>query len=114
MGGNSSGGGLGGLQRPSSAGTGTSTQHSAYSHPHSHHAGAAGASSGAVHSVGSSYDDVAQRGSVPGFVGAYSPEQRRLRIEKFIEKRGRRVWTKKVKYDVRKNFADSRLRVKVS
>jgi CCT motif len=23
------------------------------------------------------------------------------------------VWTKKVKYDVRKNFADSRLRVKV-
>ena len=36
-----------------------------------------------------------------------------MRIEKFIEKRGRRVWTKKVKYDVRKNFADSRLRVKV-
>ncbi len=24
------------------------------------------------------------------------------------------MWTKKVKYDVRKNFADSRLRVKVS
>jgi hypothetical protein len=48
-----------------------------------------------------------------GWVGAYSPEQRRLRIEKFIEKRSRRVWTKKVKYDVRKNFADSRLRVKV-
>jgi len=47
-----------------------------------------------------------------GFIGAYSPEQRRLRIERFIEKRTRRVWTKKVKYDVRKNFADSRLRVK--
>ena len=31
---------------------------------------------------------------------------------RFIEKRKRRVWTKKVKYDVRKNFADSRLRVK--
>ena len=46
------------------------------------------------------------------FIGAYSPEQRRKRIERFIEKRNRRVWTKKVKYDVRKNFADSRLRVK--
>jgi len=31
---------------------------------------------------------------------------------RFLEKRNRRVWTKKVKYDVRKNFADSRLRVK--
>merc|ERR1711916_37322 len=47
-----------------------------------------------------------------GFIGAYSPESRRKRIEKFLEKRSRRVWTKKVKYDVRKNFADSRLRVK--
>jgi hypothetical protein len=45
-------------------------------------------------------------------VGIYSPEARRKRIERFLEKRKRRVWTKKVKYDVRKNFADSRLRVK--
>jgi hypothetical protein len=49
-----------------------------------------------------------------GYIGAYSPEQRKLRIEKFLEKRSRRVWTRKVKYDVRKNFADSRLRIKVS
>jgi hypothetical protein len=48
-----------------------------------------------------------------GGVGAYTAEQRRKRIDKFLEKRSRRVWTKKVKYDVRKNFADSRLRVKV-
>jgi hypothetical protein len=48
-----------------------------------------------------------------GYIGAYSPEQRRLRIEKFLEKRAKRVWTRKVKYDVRKNFADSRLRIKV-
>ena len=27
-------------------------------------------------------------------------------------KRARRVWTKRVKYDVRKNFAETRLRVK--
>lgn len=46
------------------------------------------------------------------YVGAYSPESRRRRIERFLEKRKRRVWTRKVKYDVRKNFADTRMRVK--
>lgn len=46
------------------------------------------------------------------YVGAYSPESRRRRVARFMEKRGRRIWTKKVKYDVRKNFADSRMRVK--
>lgn len=47
-----------------------------------------------------------------GWVGAYSPDSRKLRIERFLKKRNHRVWTKSVKYDVRKNFADSRLRVK--
>jgi hypothetical protein len=47
-----------------------------------------------------------------GWVGAYSPDSREIRIKKFLEKRNHRVWVKKVKYDVRKNFADSRLRVK--
>eukprot|EP00428_Durinskia_dybowskii_P081986 CAMPEP_0170425514 /NCGR_PEP_ID=MMETSP0117_2-20130122/38148_1 /TAXON_ID=400756 /ORGANISM="Durinskia baltica, Strain CSIRO CS-38" /LENGTH=987 /DNA_ID=CAMNT_0010684487 /DNA_START=155 /DNA_END=3118 /DNA_ORIENTATION=+ len=47
-----------------------------------------------------------------GFVGIYSPEDRKQRILRFLEKRKRRMWTKKVKYDVRKNFADSRVRVK--
>ncbi|KAJ0408698.1 hypothetical protein P43SY_001922 [Pythium insidiosum] len=46
------------------------------------------------------------------FIGSYSPEARRKRIERFLEKRKRRVWSKKVDYDVRKNFANSRLRVK--
>jgi len=46
------------------------------------------------------------------WVGAYSPDSRKLRIERFLAKRDHRVWIKKVKYDVRKNFADSRLRVK--
>ena len=45
-------------------------------------------------------------------IGAYSPESRRERVDRFVAKRDRRVWKKKVKYDVRKNFADSRLRVK--
>lgn len=48
----------------------------------------------------------------PDWVGAYSPDSRKLRIERFLSKRNHRVWVKKVKYDVRKNFADSRLRVK--
>jgi len=46
------------------------------------------------------------------FVGPYSPRSRRKRIERYLKKRKQRVWTKRVKYDVRKNFADSRLRVK--
>lgn len=46
------------------------------------------------------------------FIGIYSPEARKKRVQRFFEKRKQRVWTKKVKYDVRKNFADSRLRVK--
>lgn len=45
-------------------------------------------------------------------IGIYTPEERKRRIERFWEKRRSRVWTKKVKYDVRKNFADSRIRVK--
>ena len=47
-----------------------------------------------------------------GWVGAYSPNSRHLRVNRFLEKRAQRVWSKKVKYGVRKNFADSRLRVK--
>jgi hypothetical protein len=47
-----------------------------------------------------------------GMIGAYSPDSRKMRISRFIEKRSQRVWTKRVKYDVRKNFADSRVRVK--
>jgi hypothetical protein len=47
-----------------------------------------------------------------GFIGAYSLEARRKRIAKFHEKRQARIWTKVVKYDVRKNFADKRVRVK--
>jgi hypothetical protein len=35
-----------------------------------------------------------------------------LPMLRFMEKRKKRVWQRKVKYDVRKSFADSRLRVK--
>ena len=47
-----------------------------------------------------------------GWIGAYSPSSRTVRIQNYLNKRHHRVWTKSVKYDVRKNFADSRLRVK--
>eukprot|EP00615_Pteridomonas_danica_P008421 CAMPEP_0114358956 /NCGR_PEP_ID=MMETSP0101-20121206/22654_1 /TAXON_ID=38822 ORGANISM="Pteridomonas danica, Strain PT" /NCGR_SAMPLE_ID=MMETSP0101 /ASSEMBLY_ACC=CAM_ASM_000211 /LENGTH=390 /DNA_ID=CAMNT_0001502255 /DNA_START=229 /DNA_END=1401 /DNA_ORIENTATION=- len=57
-------------------------------------------------------DDMSDSVGGPHYVGAYSPESRRRRVARFMEKRGRRIWTKKVKYDVRKNFADSRMRVK--
>lgn len=56
--------------------------------------------------------DISKHDPGKKYIGAYSPESRRRRIEKFLEKRKQRVWTKRVKYDVRKNFADSRLRVK--
>ena len=36
----------------------------------------------------------------------------RLFPTRFLQKRERRKWSKKVKYDVRKSFADSRLRVR--
>uniref|UniRef100_K3W9P4 CCT domain-containing protein n=1 Tax=Globisporangium ultimum (strain ATCC 200006 / CBS 805.95 / DAOM BR144) TaxID=431595 RepID=K3W9P4_GLOUD len=72
---------------------------------------ASGAASRAFGSTldGNSKDKSGQKQS---FVGAYSPDSRRKRIEKFLDKRQKRVWRKEVKYDVRKNFADSRLRVK--
>jgi hypothetical protein len=47
-----------------------------------------------------------------GWVGAYSPDSRQERIRQFLTKRSLRVWTKSVKYNVRKDFANSRLRVK--
>jgi hypothetical protein len=50
--------------------------------------------------------------AIPGWVGAYPHEARVRRVAQFLEKRSRRVWEKTVKYDVRKSFADSRLRVK--
>lgn len=45
-------------------------------------------------------------------VGTLSAEQRRCKIERFLEKRKRRIWAKKISYDCRKRVADNRLRVK--
>ena len=45
-------------------------------------------------------------------IGAYTLEERKARIARFILKRNSRVWTKKVRYSCRKNLAQCRNRVK--
>ena len=45
-------------------------------------------------------------------VGAYTPEERRAKIAEWMAKREKRIWKKRVEYDVRQNFAKSRLRAK--
>jgi hypothetical protein len=39
-------------------------------------------------------------------------EQRKLLVQRWLAKRDRRVWKKKINYEVRKKFADRRVRVK--
>ena len=68
--------------------------------------------------VFSGFSDLMERGEIRpradsvGQIGIYSLAQRKAKIIKYVEKRKKRVWSKKIKYDVRKNFADSRVRVK--
>lgn len=45
-------------------------------------------------------------------VGAYTKEERQIRIAKFRAKKNRRVWKKQIKYDCRKKLADNRPRIK--
>ena len=47
-----------------------------------------------------------------GRIGIYTPAERAAIIARFQSKRSRRVWNKKIRYNCRKNLADSRLRVK--
>lgn len=48
----------------------------------------------------------------PKQIGLISIEERRAKIERFMAKRARRCWSRKICYDCRKRVADSRLRVK--
>ena len=45
-------------------------------------------------------------------VGVLTLSERKKKIEKYLEKRKRRIWNKKVAYDCRKKVADKRLRIK--
>ena len=47
-----------------------------------------------------------------GRIGIYTRAERAAIIARFQSKRSRRVWNKKIRYNCRKNLADSRLRVK--
>ena len=47
-----------------------------------------------------------------GRIGIYLPDARKARIARFHEKRARRIWRKRIKYDCRKKLADSRPRIK--
>mmetsp|Transcript_11331 Transcript_11331/g.23151 ORF Transcript_11331/g.23151 Transcript_11331/m.23151 type:complete len:416 (+) Transcript_11331:176-1423(+) len=47
-----------------------------------------------------------------GRVGIYTTQERKAILERFRDKRQRRVWVKKIRYDCRKNLADRRIRVK--
>eukprot|EP01034_Spumella_vulgaris_P021345 gene21345-27375_t len=45
-------------------------------------------------------------------VGAYTREERQMKIEAFRAKKRKRIWRKQIKYDCRKRLADTRPRVK--
>jgi len=45
-------------------------------------------------------------------VGTCNLEERREKIQKYLEKRKRRTWNKRISYECRKKVADSRLRIK--
>mmetsp|Transcript_14096 Transcript_14096/g.42173 ORF Transcript_14096/g.42173 Transcript_14096/m.42173 type:complete len:250 (-) Transcript_14096:887-1636(-) len=47
-----------------------------------------------------------------GRIGIYTPDERQAILRRFHEKRLRRVWTKKIRYNCRKSLADKRIRVK--
>jgi len=44
-------------------------------------------------------------------ISACTPGERQVKLQRFLEKRKRRVWRKEVKYSCRKQFAESRPRV---
>lgn len=45
-------------------------------------------------------------------IGTLTATERQVKIRKYLEKRKRRIWRKKISYDCRKKMADKRLRIK--
>ena len=56
--------------------------------------------------------DQARIYNTEGRIGIYMPVERQYIVERYMAKRGRRVWAKKIRYNCRKNLADRRIRVK--
>jgi hypothetical protein len=48
----------------------------------------------------------------PSLIGTLTLEQRKEKIEKYLAKRKKRTWQKRIYYDCRKKVADKRLRIK--
>lgn len=48
----------------------------------------------------------------PRKIGRILPEERKKKIEKYKQKREKRVWKKRISYTCRKKVADKRLRIK--
>ena len=46
------------------------------------------------------------------FIGTLTAEERRKKIERYLAKKMKRTWKKKIHYDCRKKVADNRLRIK--
>eukprot|EP00658_Telonema_sp_P-2_P054553 TRINITY_DN433_c0_g2_i5.p2 TRINITY_DN433_c0_g2~~TRINITY_DN433_c0_g2_i5.p2 ORF type:complete len:179 (+),score=40.41 TRINITY_DN433_c0_g2_i5:248-784(+) len=47
----------------------------------------------------------------PKYIGKLTVEERRKRIQRYLDKKARRVWGRKVEYQCRKNLASKRARV---
>lgn len=45
-------------------------------------------------------------------IGKLTLQERYLKVKRYKEKKERRIWTKKIFYDCRKQVADKRLRIK--
>eukprot|EP01017_Pseudomicrothorax_dubius_P049939 TRINITY_DN9365_c0_g1_i2.p1 TRINITY_DN9365_c0_g1~~TRINITY_DN9365_c0_g1_i2.p1 ORF type:complete len:308 (+),score=73.62 TRINITY_DN9365_c0_g1_i2:64-987(+) len=45
-------------------------------------------------------------------IGGLTVEERKIKVEKYLQKRKHRSWNKKISYDCRKRVAESRLRIK--
>lgn len=45
-------------------------------------------------------------------IGTLTLAERKVKIEKYLQKRKKRTWSRKINYDCRKRVADSRLRIK--
>jgi hypothetical protein len=46
------------------------------------------------------------------FIGPLTQQQRQDKLKRYLDKKQRRVWAKRIKYDCRKKVADSRVRIK--
>jgi hypothetical protein len=66
-------------------------------------------SSTTVADVLEQYQDIYNK---DGRVGIYTRKERETIIKRFLDKRTRRVWKKKIRYGCRKNLADRRIRIK--